>query len=286
MRSPIRSQIAPGARFAYRSPPKAFGAPVREVEVVRRGPRGSNKVRVRWLDGEYEGLEEWVPTLRLLAPWDEVDAFRADEWRMLAAVAASGDVAGTVRLKAVECALYSLPLSLDVGLGYSAAEVELLYMSDVDDQAHQLGLDAEELKAEPHAYVDRCGVYKAPFPVADKVARHCCRRFGREILAALAEDEEKLRRDLVEDLDLWRAEDRREFAEKRLREQEPVLRLVREWCGESAARELDEIGALRSEVRRLRRLLADTAEWIRHAGHARKASYLESQLRRSDAERA
>ena len=73
--APVRSQVAPGARFACRSPAKAFGEPVREVEVVRRGPHRSISVRVRWLDGEYAGLEEWVPTLRLLAPSEEVDGF-------------------------------------------------------------------------------------------------------------------------------------------------------------------------------------------------------------------
>jgi hypothetical protein len=40
-----------GQRFAY-------GEPERPVEVIKEGPSRSNKVRVRWLDGEYEGLEE------------------------------------------------------------------------------------------------------------------------------------------------------------------------------------------------------------------------------------
>lgn len=39
-----------GHRFAYREP-------VRSVEVTKEGPPRSNKARIRWLDGEYEGLD-------------------------------------------------------------------------------------------------------------------------------------------------------------------------------------------------------------------------------------
>lgn len=57
-----------GTTFAYRERVRAYGEPVRPVEVSREGLPRSNKVRVYWLDGEYEGLEEWVPKVRLLVP--------------------------------------------------------------------------------------------------------------------------------------------------------------------------------------------------------------------------
>jgi hypothetical protein len=78
-----------GNLFAYRKHVRAYGESVRPVEVTKEGPSRSNKVRIRWLDGEYEGLEEWVPKMRLLAPWDEAEALLEDERRMLAAVEAS-----------------------------------------------------------------------------------------------------------------------------------------------------------------------------------------------------
>lgn len=65
---------------------------MRPVEVVKEGPPRSNKVRVRRLDDEYEGLEEWVPKVRLVAPWDEVEALLEDERRMFEALDATGDV--------------------------------------------------------------------------------------------------------------------------------------------------------------------------------------------------
>jgi hypothetical protein len=57
-----------GKRFAYRETRFSYGEPVRPVEVVKEGPPRSQKVRIRWLDCEYEGLEEWVPKGRLVAP--------------------------------------------------------------------------------------------------------------------------------------------------------------------------------------------------------------------------
>jgi hypothetical protein len=47
-----------GQRFAYREPTRAYGESVRHIDVTKEGPHHSNKVRVRWLDGEYESLKE------------------------------------------------------------------------------------------------------------------------------------------------------------------------------------------------------------------------------------
>lgn len=44
-----------GRRFAYRERARSPSEPVRPVEVVKEGPPRSNKVKVRRLDGEYEG---------------------------------------------------------------------------------------------------------------------------------------------------------------------------------------------------------------------------------------
>ena len=55
-------------------------------------------MKVRRLDGEYEGLEEWVPKVRLVVPWDEQEALLEDERRMFAALEASGDVSGNLDL--------------------------------------------------------------------------------------------------------------------------------------------------------------------------------------------
>ena len=64
-----------GRRFAYREHAHTPGDPVRPVEVVTEGPPRSQKVKVRLLDGEYEGLEVWVPNgFGSVAPWEEAEA--------------------------------------------------------------------------------------------------------------------------------------------------------------------------------------------------------------------
>src|SRR3712207_9314793 len=96
-----------GRRFAYRERPRSPGEPVRPVEVIKEGPPRSQKVKVRWLDGEYEGLEEWVPKVRLVVPWEEAKLLLEDERRMFEALDASGDTYETVPFKAVKMVLRS-----------------------------------------------------------------------------------------------------------------------------------------------------------------------------------
>jgi len=88
-----------GQRFAYRERAHTPGDPVRPVTLVKEGLPRSQKLKVRWLDGEYEGLEEWVPKVRLVAPWDEAEALVLKQRRMFAALEASGDVYGTTGLR-------------------------------------------------------------------------------------------------------------------------------------------------------------------------------------------
>jgi hypothetical protein len=58
--------------------------------VVKEGSPRPQKVQIRWLDGEYEGMEEWVPQIQLVAPWEQAEALLEDERRMFAALDASG----------------------------------------------------------------------------------------------------------------------------------------------------------------------------------------------------
>jgi len=61
-------------------------------------------------------------------------------------------------------------VSLEDGIGYRAAERELLVLGNLEETAPRLGLRAQDLLAEPHAYVDRFDDYKAPWGVALRVA--------------------------------------------------------------------------------------------------------------------
>jgi polyhydroxyalkanoate synthesis regulator phasin len=259
---------------------------VRPVEVVRKGPPRSNKVRVRWLDGEYEGLEEWVPQLRLVAPWEEAKALLEDERRSEAAMKASEDTYRTVPWLAVQMVFWAVPLEADsVGIGYRAAERELLVIRDLEEIAPRMGLRAEELLAQPHAYVDRLGNYKAPWGVALRVAKHCCKRFSQDVLRYVKREEDELREQIATGRYVSRFSDRefgidRSYAEESLREQEPIFALIRGWCGQEAVEEFDQVAALREEVDRLRAMVEDIARWLRFSGHPVKAALVLKQLDR------
>jgi hypothetical protein len=281
-----------GQRFAYRERVRAYGEPVRPVEVTKEGPPRSNKARVRWLDGEYEGLEEWVPKIRLLAPLEEAEALLEDERRMLKAVEVSEHAASDeVKWEAVGKIFGTMSRisdpSEEVILGYKAIEEDLLIVQNLEAATRRLGLDKEEMLAEPYAYVERSGWYKAPFQTAVKVAKHCCRQFPREVLGRVKKDEDELRQELVSgNLDVresWWVDSarHREYAEERLRELEPVHALIRRWCGQEASEEFDEVLALRrEEVDRLRNLVQETAWWLKNNRHPVKAGLLRKELGR------
>ncbi len=71
-----------------------------------------------------------------------------------------------------------------------------------------------------------------------------------------------------------------EWAEAELLKQEPVVRLVRDWCGEDAVTVFDETQALRAEVARLQGVVESTAQWLKTAGHPRMAASLVQQMHR------
>jgi hypothetical protein len=231
-----------GRHFAYRERARSPGEPVRPVEVVKEGPPRSNKAKVRWLDGEYEGLEEWIPKVRLVAPWEEAEALLEDERRMFEALDATGDVYGTMPYKAVRMVFFALPpgeVGDGVFFGYKAIESELLNIEDLEAAQKRLELSSEELLAEPHSYVDRFGEYKAPFEVAVKVARHCCQTLTRDMLRYVQAEEDALKDAVVSGYYTfpdrryrsWRDKDGFEIlrtrAEEWLAEQRPIFALIR-----------------------------------------------------------
>ncbi|MCO5215509.1 MAG: hypothetical protein M9950_05065 [Thermomicrobiales bacterium] len=64
-----------GDHWAYRIG-KRIGTPAFPVEVLQFGPETSkHKVKVKYLGGEYAGLDEWVPKTRLVVPWESHDAW-------------------------------------------------------------------------------------------------------------------------------------------------------------------------------------------------------------------
>lgn len=80
----MTSKPQPGEHWGYRIKTD-LAEPLQEVEVLQFGPKvAGQRVHIRYLDGEYPGLDEWVPLRRLVVLWDEAAALMADERRMRA----------------------------------------------------------------------------------------------------------------------------------------------------------------------------------------------------------
>jgi hypothetical protein len=157
---------------------------------------------------------------------------------MFAAIDASGDVFDTVTWKAVEAVFLSLShLQLpgqEFSLSHQAVDRVLLVIDKLDAVAARIGVSAESLLTEPHAYIDRFGGYKAPFQVAIRVAEHCSREFASDVLRYVKTEENKLHRAVVSGhfhpshREKGRAETLREWAKQELSYQGPVFTLIRE----------------------------------------------------------
>lgn len=266
-----------GQRFAYRTRARVIGDPVQPVEVVKEGPPRSQKVKIRYLDGEYEGLEEWVPKTRLLVPWEEAQAFCEDERRLLAVVEATEQVEGTVTYGAVGwvfgavAELFGEELLLT---GWKAIERDLLIIEDFFKTVRKLDLDGDSLLSVPCAFLDRKGDYRAPFSAAEDLARLFCRRYPKQILHYINHKDAEYRREVTAEADPFVARLKETWLDK----YELELSLVREWCGEEQVEEVNQVDALREEVRRLRDLVRSTAAWLKAQGHPVKAAWVLKQL--------
>ena len=121
-------------------------------------------------------------------------------------------------------------------------------------------------------------------------AQHCCRTFASDVLRYVHAEEDALREATVSGYYTFPARRYRSWsdkdgfeilrtrAEEWLAEERPVFVLIREWCGEGAVEEFDQVLALRGEVDRLRTLLEDTIRWLRDSGHPVKAALLAKDL--------
>ena len=264
-----------GHRFGYRERRTALGTPVAPVEVVKMGPKPSRQVRIRWLAGEWDGLEAWVPRQRLVVPWEEAQAFLEDEERFLRVSAASHAVEDSTVHRAVGMAL--AVLTADVWFGVTRAERAVLRIERVADAAAELRMSVEALLAEPLAYLDRHGVYRAPFGTAEKIARAVCQTDAQRVLAEIARDRDAHHKALLTGVyggpgtgHTYKVA--RATIEQWVAEQTPAWDLVTQWCGAAAQDKFDERVALRDEVARLRAQIEHLADWLRTSGHPVKAA--------------
>ncbi|MEU2772070.1 PE-PGRS family protein [Streptomyces sp. NPDC007162] len=264
-----------GEHWAYRARPNELGGAVRQVEVLRvGGPGSSGRIHVRFLGGDDAGLQEWVSPGRLVAPWVDVDTFRADDAAELALAEASRDVRGSTEFEAARMVLGFVRPKNRLRLRRTAADARVLELSRLDDTAPLIGMDAAELRCDAMVYENRHGMCLAGWPVTERIARHVAGRLAGEILPEVHRKQRDIQRERAQPS--WSSYGRRD--ERKLDAEAAVLRTVREWCGVDKADHYDELVALRAEVIRLAELVEKAAKALRDRGHDVIASTIERDL--------
>lgn len=264
-----------GESWAYRARAKDWGGPVSRVEIVRvGGPRRVGWVHVRFLEGEETGLQEWVRPDCLLAPWSDLDAFRADDAAESALAEASREVRGTTAFEAARLALGFIRPKKSVRLRRGVADAGVLEIVRLGETAKILDFDPGELRSDPMLHEKRGGVCLVGWPATERLARRAAERFVDEILPEVKNREQALADERAQSQ--WQSWARRD--DRKLDAEQAVLRMVREWCGEERAERYDELVALRAEVIRLGGLVERAVQALRDRGHGVIASTIARDL--------
>lgn len=266
-----------GEHWAYR---EGKGKPLRQAEIVQLGPPRSRKARIRFVDGEFAGLDEWVPTRRLLVPWAEAAAFHHDEVRWEAVVAASQAAnPSQIELLAAELISFAYPLAD----GLLASPMDFGACTGTDPQVLQisLGVSPDELFADPLAYVSRFGTYCAPWTTTRRLVRRICEVFSDAVVQRLAEREAWHQEHLTQARYESRGRDDRRLTEywsALYEEAKPAFALVRDWCGSDSIVRYDELVAVREYSDRLHAALETAIRYLEERGAEREVNLLRSQV--------
>ncbi|MFF4483312.1 PE-PGRS family protein [Streptomyces sp. NPDC001520] len=264
-----------GEHWAYRARPKELGSAVRQVEIVRvGGPGRSGWIHVRFLEGDDAGLQEWVSPGALVAPWSDVDKFRADDAAEFTLAEASRHVRGSTEFEAARMILGFVRPKSRLRLRRGAADAGVLELSRLDETAPLIGMDAVELRSDPMVYENRVGTCLSGWPVTERIARQVAGRLADEILPEVDRKQQDIEQERAQSS--WYSYRARD--DRKLDAEAAVLRTVRAWCGEDKADRYDELVALRAEVVRLGQLVEKAVKALRDRGHGVIASTIERDL--------
>ncbi|GLZ50335.1 hypothetical protein Acsp06_65200 [Actinomycetospora sp. NBRC 106375] len=270
-----------GERWGYRS---RAGEKLVEAEVVRLGAKRPARVRVRFVDLDHEGREEWVPPARLKVPWGQVEEFMARDRRWEAARALSPRVLDRPTDGAASQVIDDTYVNETVRMAHRNADRGLLYVGDLDRLLRDLDWTHEQFVEQPGVfYVEPDGIWVAPWPVTEAVAQALAARHADALLGQVADDERRARLEAVYGHEYGRGKNSWSVSPEICAEVDaelgaPRRELLRRWCGADAVDRRDELEALRSEVRRLGELVVAAIEALRTAGADKAAARVEKQL--------
>lgn len=256
-----RDEFHPGDEWALRTS-TALGTPATRVEVLFLPKGRGGRCKVRHLEGELEGLEEFVTNAHLRSRWSEWKQTVRDEERELRLIASieANEPLASATLEAAELILFATgeDLYIESHRGYTR-HLDPGALGRVSDRA---GLKESRCRNAP-AYTNRYGHLVLPND----------RLVDLAIAFAAAEPETVhlyLDNEEAEHLEgqLGHGADHRYLL--RLK---PAIAIARQWAGGAA-----EHKHIHDELNRLRVLLHEALRALRAAGDDRAANRIERKI--------
>ncbi|WP_121248078.1 hypothetical protein [Solirubrobacter pauli] len=244
-----------GRLYAYRER-RGAGQPLLKVKLLDVVGR-KGRVKVRFEDGPHPGLDEYVHTRQLIAPWGQRHAVLRDEQhqaRLDEHAAGSADAALGAAANAVLESSGEPGADVSPG-GLAMSETELQRIMD------RAGLDGEPARLHPLAFRDRRGTVHLPLEAAVALAQAFAAAEPHTVVGYLDDTEEEMRLRGNTPGERWWHD--------YLREKAPGYALARRWAGLEQEAEL-----LRREIGRLRGLVASAASELKRSGHEGSARRL------------
>lgn len=251
------------------------------MEYVQPAAKGS-RCLIRFLDRDE--AEEWVPRGRLIVLWDDREAWLERERRMAAAVEVSTHAFETPQYDAVSSLLESWELIDGIEIGYSQDECCTIQIADLPAVCAELGLDEADLRQEPLAFIAENGMFVGPWSLAVKIATRVAELNGEAAMEKVVDKEYEVEWESIRGrtFTVGREQEEYHIPPERLKDRHAkqlmAMNIVREWCGKEVIERLDELEALRKEVRRLGQLVERAIAELRRCGASDSASTMENDL--------
>jgi hypothetical protein len=237
--------------------------PIHKVKVVAKLEE-KKRPKVRYLEGEREGLEEFLRTSQFLAKWGDVKRILRDE-------------ANLERLRTVSDEGFNSVVWEAISFVVDATGEDSMYTWDAHG-IHRLKVEGSEIariqkrfglepleSMHPAGFVDREGMLSLPFQAAEALAMNIADKEPQAVLLFIKEHEEEL---LAAGYQPG-MRNRHEI----LRRHQPAYALARQWAGLKSEAEL-----LTREIDRLRGIMVQTIWTLKQAGAESEARRLERAL--------
>lgn len=234
--------------------------PLHHVRVTQKVDR-NKQVKVRHVEGDNDGMEEFFPFRNVVVPWKRRRQFLRNEESLRLIRELSADV-DPVTKEAVQSVFgaageHSAFVHSDGHCSASAEAVRRL--------AARAGLPEALRELDSFAFVDDMGNAQLTFRAAYRLATELAKREPDTVTMEVEAREEELRAGGYGPGERWQHE--------WLRDQRPAFALMRQWAGFSS-----ELDRLQKEVDRVRGLLYTAALELERAGKVREARTLQRAL--------